>query len=134
MRGYATAGEIEQYRRDGFAVLRDVLDPAEVAAWRATLSQAVARREGRLPEPGTRYAEFFHSEHEYYDRVFTQKINLSKTDEAVRPLVLSPDRGRIAAELSGSPGVRVYLDQALVKEPYGNQRFDNADIGPELGA
>ena len=178
MRGYATAGEIEQYRRDGFAVLRDVLDPAEVKAWRATLSQAVARRRGRLPEPGTRYAEFFHGEHEYYDRVFTQKINLWKTDEAVRPLVLSPGLGRIAAGLSGSAGMRVYLDQALVKEPYGNptafhvdvpfwaftspdaltiwiamddatlqngclgyipgshreQRFDNADIGPELGA
>jgi ectoine hydroxylase-related dioxygenase (phytanoyl-CoA dioxygenase family) len=178
MRGYATAGEIKQYRRDGFVVLPDVLDPAEVTAWRATLSQAVARREGRLPEPGTRYAEFFHSEHAYYDRVFTQKINLWKTDEAVRPLVLSPDLGRIAAGLSGSSGVRVYLDQALVKEPYGNptafhvdvpfwaftsadaltiwialddatlqngclgyipgsqreQRFDNADIGPELGA
>jgi len=88
MRGYATAAEIEQYRRDGFVVLRDVLDPAEVAAWRATLSQAVARREGRLPEPGTRYAEFFHREHAYYDRVFTQKINPWKTDEAaLNPLV-----------------------------------------------
>jgi ectoine hydroxylase-related dioxygenase (phytanoyl-CoA dioxygenase family) len=96
----------------------------------------------------------------------------------VRPLVLSPGLGRIAAELSGCAGLRVYLDQALIKEPYANptafhidvpfwaftsadaltiwiamddataengclcyipgshaeQRFDNADIGPELGA
>jgi phytanoyl-CoA hydroxylase len=178
MRDRATAEEIERYRRDGFVVLRDVLDAGEVARWRATLAAAVSRRDGRLPERGTQYAEFFHTEHEYYDRVFTQKINLWKTDEAVRPLVLSPGLGRIAAELAGAAGVRVYLDQALVKEPYANptafhvdvpfwaftspdaltiwiamddatlqngclgyipgsqreQRFDNADIGPELGA
>ncbi|MGH3150484.1 MAG: phytanoyl-CoA dioxygenase family protein [Streptosporangiaceae bacterium] len=178
MRGHASAEEIEQYRRTGFVILRDVLDPGEVASWRMTLTEAVARRHGRLPEQSARYGEFFHQEHDYYDRVFTQKINLWKSDDTVRPLVLSSDLGRIAAELSGCSGMRVYLDQALVKEPYANptafhidvpfwaftspdaltiwiaiddatpengclcyipgshkeQRFDNADIGPELGA
>lgn len=178
MRGHATAEEIEHYRRDGFAILRDVLGPQEVGFWRAALTGAVARRQGRLPEQSTRYGEFFHTENEYYDQVFTQKINLWKSDGTVRPLVLSPDLGRIATELSGCSGMRIYLDQALVKEPYANptafhidvpfwafsspdaltiwmaiddatvengclcyipgshreQRFDNADIGPELGA
>lgn len=178
MRDHATNEEIEHYRRDGFVILPDVLDAREVASWRTTLSAAVARRQGRLPEQSARYGEFFRTEHEYYDKVFTQKINLWASDSAVRPLVLSPNLGRIAAELSGCGGVRLYLDQALVKEPFANptafhidvpfwaftspdaltiwiamddataengclcyipgshteQRFDNADIGPELGA
>ncbi|HLI36219.1 MAG TPA: phytanoyl-CoA dioxygenase family protein [Streptosporangiaceae bacterium] len=178
MRGHVTDEEIRRYRRDGFAVLRDVLSPGETAFWRGTLTGALERRQGRLPGDPGQYGEFFRTEHEYYNKVFTQKINLWKTDQAVRPLVLSEDLGRMAAQLSGSSGVRVYLDQALVKEPYANptafhidvpfwsftsadaltiwlalddatvqngclcyipgshreQRFDNADIGPELGA
>jgi phytanoyl-CoA hydroxylase len=178
MRGHVTGDEIRLYRRDGFAVLRDVLDPGETAFWRDALTRALERRQGRLPGDPRQYGEFFHTEHEYYNKVFTQKINLWKTDQAVRPLVLSEDLGRMAAQLSGSPGVRVYLDQALVKEPYANptafhidvpfwsftsadaltiwlalddatvqngclcyipgshreKRFDNADIGPEIGA
>lgn len=178
MRDNVTPEEIADYRRDGFVVLRDVLDAREVASWRVTLSEVVARRKSRLPEQSDKYDEFFQSEHEYYDKVFTQKINLWASDPVVRPLVLSPDLGRIAAQLSGCSGVRVYLDQALVKEPYANptafhidvpfwaftspdaltiwiamddatpengclcyipgshleRRFDNADIGPELGA
>jgi ectoine hydroxylase-related dioxygenase (phytanoyl-CoA dioxygenase family) len=182
MRGSATTEEIEGYRKNGFVVLRDVLGADEVARWRDTLAAAVAGRQSRLPQDAASYAGFFHAEHgpehEYYDKVFTQKINLRSSDPAVAPLVLSPDLGRIAAQLSGAEGVRVYLDQALVKEPYANptafhidvpfwaftspdaltiwialddatiengclcyipgshleQRFENADIGPELGA
>lgn len=59
MRGHATAEEIEHYRRDGFAILRDVLGPQEVGFWRAALTGAVARRQGRLPEQSTRYGEVY---------------------------------------------------------------------------
>ncbi len=133
MRGYATEAEIGQYRRDGFTVLPDVLDPAEVAAWRATLSQAVARRPGRLPGPGTRYAEFFHSEHEYYDRVKEPYGN---------PTAFHVDVPFWAFTSPDALTIWIALDDATLQNgclgyipgSQREQRFDNADIGPELGA
>lgn len=114
-----TAEEVESYRRDGFVVLRGLLDDGELAAWREACVAAVsARAERRLPRPGTDYDEFFHHEDDYYNSVFVQRINLWMTDEAVRELVCSAELGRRAAELAGVDGVRIWLDQALVKQPF----------------
>ena len=57
---------------------------------------------------------------EFYDRVFDQLVNLWQTDEAMRNLILDPRIGRMAAELAGVDGVRVWHDQALIKRPYAN--------------
>jgi phytanoyl-CoA hydroxylase len=114
-----TAGEVEAYRRDGFVVLRDFLQPDELAEWRKAAEAAVERRaERRLPRPGTDYDEFFHHEDDYYNSVFDQRINLWMTDEAIAELVCSAELGSRAAELAGVDGVRIWLDQALVKQPY----------------
>ncbi len=178
MRDAATPEEIASYQEHGFVVLPSLLDATELARWRERLHSALERRRTRLPDPGGEYGEFFRSEHEYYDRVFTQRIDLRLDDPAVAELVCSPALGRIAAQLAGAGGVRIYLDQALVKEPYANptgfhvdvpfwsfsspdaltiwvalddataengclcylpgthrtRRYDNADIGPQLGA
>ena len=100
-------------------VLEDFLDPTELSAWREACLAAVAERaEQRLPRPGTAYAEFFHREDAYYNSVFVQRINLWMTNGAVKELVCSPALGRAAAELAGLDGVRIWLDQALVKQPF----------------
>jgi phytanoyl-CoA hydroxylase len=51
--------------------------------------------------------------------VFTQRMNLRRVSTAVKALVEDPSIGRLVADLEGIDAVRIYLDQALVKEPYG---------------
>lgn len=59
-------------------------------------------------------------ERQYYRNVFTQRVNLWKTSNAVEQLVVDPRLGKLAAEISGATGVRLCHDHALVKQPWAN--------------
>lgn len=101
---------VESYRRDGFAVVRGLANPDEVACFRPALVEAArARNHERRPlaERGT------------YGRAFLQTPNLWQHDAAVRRFVFAHRFARVAAELMGVAGVRLYHDQALFKEPHG---------------
>jgi phytanoyl-CoA hydroxylase len=128
MRDSVTQEEIAFYQENGFVVLEGLLDRDEVAEWRRVIEHALTARASRLPLEDTQYDEFFHSVDEYYDRVFTQKINLWMTDAGARELVLDQRLGRVAADLAGVDGVRIWLDQALVKEPYANPTAFHIDV------
>lgn len=56
----------------------------------------------------------------YLDKVFNSRINLWRLNPVVRKYMLNPELARMAAELEGVDGLRVWHDQALIKEPYGN--------------
>ncbi|HSZ43279.1 MAG TPA: phytanoyl-CoA dioxygenase family protein [Trebonia sp.] len=66
------------------------------------------------------------------------------TDTDVRDLVLDRRLGRLAAELAGVDGMRIWLDQALIKEPWSSPTafhvdnpfwsFRRFDVYPELGS
>jgi ectoine hydroxylase-related dioxygenase (phytanoyl-CoA dioxygenase family) len=55
-----------------------------------------------------------------YDQAFLQVMNLWRESELVRELAFSKRLARIAAELLGARGVRMWHDQALYKEPSGS--------------
>lgn len=98
------------FDRDGFAHLRGLLDPDELATYAPLVAEvAGASAQGAVPmeERGT------------YQRAFVQEVNLWQRHVAIRPLAFSPRLARAAAELLGVDGVRMYHDQALVKEPGG---------------
>ncbi len=120
MRHRLTAMEIASYRENGFVVLDGIFDEDEVRRWREALDVALAARRSRLPLHEREYGSFFQDVDDYYDKVFTQKINLWMTSDAVRELVLDERLGAMAAELARVDGVRIWLDQALVKEAYAN--------------
>jgi ectoine hydroxylase-related dioxygenase (phytanoyl-CoA dioxygenase family) len=105
-----TEEQIASYRRDGHLLLRGVCSPEEVAAYREVLTGVVARhtREVRPLE-----------ERDTYGKAFLQIGFLSEKDETARRFVLGRRFGRIAAELMGVDGVRLYHDQALYKEAGG---------------
>ena len=65
---------------------------------------------------------------EFYDKVFDQLVNLWQTDQAMGELILDPRIGRMAAELAGVDGVRVWHDQALIKRPYANPTAFHLDV------
>ena len=113
MNSTLTEPRIAAYRRRGFLVVDDLLDAAELAAWRAAVDAAVAARVAQAGHDGA-------EDEDYYRNVFTQCVNLWKGDAAVRGLILDSPLGRMAAELAGVDSIRLYHDHALYKPPWGN--------------
>ena len=107
-----TEPQITAYRRRGFLVVDDLLDAAELASWSAAVDAAVAER---VPQAGAGAAD-----DDYYRNVFTQCVNLWKSNAAVRRLIVDTSLGRMAAELAGVDSIRLYHDHALYKQPWAN--------------
>ena len=110
-----SAARINSYRKKGFLVLDDFLTNEELATWREMVCQAVAEQT-RDPNAFTNV----NSGTEYYQNVFVQCVNLWKTHDAVKALILNPKLGKLAADLSAVPGVRLYSDHALFKKQWAN--------------
>ncbi|CDM66098.1 phytanoyl-CoA dioxygenase family protein [Pyrinomonas methylaliphatogenes] len=106
-----TSEQIESYRRDGFILLRGVASEEEVAAYRPLIEEAVYEN-ARRKEP---------QKIDDYSEIFIQVTNLWLKSEAVRRFVFARRFAKIAAELMGVSGVRLYHDQALFKPPGGKQ-------------
>ncbi|MEK6649518.1 MAG: phytanoyl-CoA dioxygenase family protein [Bacteroidota bacterium] len=96
------------YQRDGFILLRNVLDPGLVEQYRRAIL-AVVEDVSRSRDKQGRISD--------YSAMFTQVTNVWRHAEAARELVCAPRFARIAADLMGVKGTRLYHDQALIKEP-----------------
>jgi ectoine hydroxylase-related dioxygenase (phytanoyl-CoA dioxygenase family) len=115
MRVDVTPDQIEQYQRDGFIVLHGFLDEVELHDWRTQVDEAV---EQRLASGGDLQNQ--DDPDAYYAQVFTQCLKLADTHAGVRRLMLDPRLGKLAAQLAGVDGIRIWHDQALIKPPFGN--------------
>ena len=107
--------QIAQYQRDGALVVEGFLDADELALWRAHVDEAVAQRQDRKMANSD-----WKSGDSYYDRVFTQRLNLWMDHEGMRQLMLDQRLGKMAADLAGVEGIRIWHDQALIKEAWAN--------------
>jgi ectoine hydroxylase-related dioxygenase (phytanoyl-CoA dioxygenase family) len=101
---------VDQFRRDGHAVVRGLASSAEVEVYRPLIVAAAESRR-REHRPLT--------ERDTYGKAFLQMVNVWTADEAVRSFVLARRFAKVAADLLGVEGVRLYHDQALFKEPGG---------------
>lgn len=115
-----SADQSAEYQKNGHVCLRSVASPEEVRAYRAAILHAVERNNTE-----TRPLE----ERDTYGKAFLQIINLWRGDEAVRRFVLARRFAKIAADLMGVDGVRIYHDQALFKEPGGGRTPWHQDQG-----
>jgi len=117
-----TPAHIDAYRADGFVIIEDFLDAAELETWRSTVDDAVAERNGKRFDDESIMRDEFNDDvkTEFYDKVFDQMVNLWKTHDPMRELILDPRIGEMAAKLASLSGVRVWHDQALIKRPYAN--------------
>jgi phytanoyl-CoA hydroxylase len=121
MKNNLSTEQIAQYQRDGFLVIEDFLTPDELSFWRDALEEAVAIRNGnKLPGRAEVYGKGDDSDKSYYDNVFTQLINLWQDNGKMRWIMLDERLGKMAAELSQADGVRIWHDQALIKQPWAN--------------
>jgi ectoine hydroxylase-related dioxygenase (phytanoyl-CoA dioxygenase family) len=103
---------IDGFQRDGHTVLRTVCSPEEIEAYRPVIHDAAIahNRETRPIE-----------ERDTYGKAFLQVPNLWRRDEGVARFVLAKRFAKIAADLLGVEGVRLYHDQALFKEAGGGR-------------
>lgn len=128
MNASVTPEHIEFYRENGFVIIEDFLSPGEVEHWIQVLDDAIRGRDGRLlpdrPEFGDptegEAAPAPPKQEDYYGKVFQQRVNLWKDSDEVKKLILDPAIGRMATELTGNEGFRVWHDQALYKAPWAN--------------
>ncbi|MCU0454573.1 MAG: phytanoyl-CoA dioxygenase family protein [Bacteroidetes bacterium] len=98
------------FRRDGFILLRNVLDAAAVERYRRPI-MGVVEDVARTRDTQGRISD--------YSAMFTQVTNVWRLAEAAREFVFAERFARVAADLMGVKGVRLYHDQVLVKEPGG---------------
>lgn len=101
---------VAAFERDGFVHLPRVLAPDVVSRYEPEITAKVI-------ELNTMHLPM--EERSTYDKAFLQVGNLWRHSDLVRELVFSRRLAKIAADLLGVEGVRLYHDQALYKEPGG---------------
>jgi len=105
-----TPAQPAQYRRDGHILIPGVASPEEIDYFRPLITglvddSALSRDvQVRLDNTST---------------LFNAVSNVWQKNEAIRDFIFAKRFARIAAELMGVTGVRLYHDQALVKEQGG---------------
>ena len=109
--------QIQQYQNDGFLHVPGFLDPDEVATLKSAVVET-ARSMGKKKVAGEG-VDMVEKE-DFYDKVFTQRLNLWKLNGTVKSFMLNPDLGKMACRLEGIEGIRVWHDQTLIKEPFAN--------------
>jgi ectoine hydroxylase-related dioxygenase (phytanoyl-CoA dioxygenase family) len=102
---------IRRFREDGFIRLPGVLSSDLLADYTPEIN--------RLVDEYNRLKDVPLEERSLYDQAFIQVHNLWTRSERVRELACCKRLARIAAELMGTRGVRMWHDQALFKEPSG---------------
>lgn len=116
-----TQEQIDFYQENGYIIIEDFLKPEELAIWRRHVDDAVAQRDGRVTAGGPRSADRVKDEESrHYDKVFVQRMNLWTDHAGMRELMFDPRLGKMASELAGVDGMRIWHDQALIKQPWAN--------------
>lgn len=110
---------IEQFRRDGFVVVPDLITADELDKFGAAVDRAVQDRKRNDHRALT--------EKSPYEQSFMQCINLWEDHPDVLPLTFHRRIAEAAALLIGVPALRLWHDQALYKEPGGRYTEPHQD-------
>ena len=110
---------VEDFRRDGFVVVPDLLSADELVRFGAAVDEGVARR--------SRHDTRTLAEKSLYEQSFTQCQNLWEDCPEVRPLTFHPAIAETAARLLGVEAIRIWHDQALYKEAGGRETDPHQD-------
>ncbi len=102
--------QIGFYRENGYVRLKNVFSREVLEYYQRAISSKVA-------ELNTQQVPM--EKRGVYEKAFLQIMNLWTKSDVVKEFVSGKRLGRIAAELMGCKGVRLYHDQALYKEPGG---------------
>ena len=101
----------KRFNEDGFIVVRDVFKPSEIEFYREVVQEAIKERK----QLDLRQLE----DKSKYEQSFTQCQNLWEDYPEIRKLTFDQRICKIAAELLDVKAIRIWHDQALVKEAGG---------------
>ena len=122
MKSSLSASQIHNYKENGYLYYSNLLSNDEVKELKGAVLNAI--NELAQTQPKSRIAgegaELVDKKDEYYDRVFLQRINLWKINQTIKKYMLSEKIGKMITKLEGTEGFRVWHDQTLIKEAYGN--------------
>ncbi len=105
-----TQQQIDFYHENGYLKLKHVLSPDLIEQYRRIIHERVADlSRDALPI----------DQRDTYGKAFLQIMNLWTKSPEVKEFVFGKRLARIAADLIGATGVRIYHDQALYKEAGG---------------
>lgn len=105
-----SAEQINFFKENGFVKLKNVLSPEAITYLNETISNEVQRLNTQ---------QLALEDRDTYGKAFLQIMNIWTKSEPVKEIVFSKRLAKIAADLLGVDGVRLYHDQALYKEPGG---------------
>jgi len=115
--------QIDFYKENGYIIIEDFLNAEELEIWREAVAEAVTQRNGqKMPGKAVKIGEEdgINKDADYYNNVFDQLLNLWQTNDKVKQLMLDERIGKMAADLAGVDGIRIWHDQALIKKPWAN--------------
>jgi ectoine hydroxylase-related dioxygenase (phytanoyl-CoA dioxygenase family) len=105
-----TPEQINFYAENGYVKLKDVFSSELLEHFGSVISERVAELSANAVPMEQRNT---------YGKAFLQIMNLWTQSEGVREFVFGKRLARIAVELMGTIGVRIYHDQALYKDAGG---------------
>ena len=106
-----TPAQAAQYQKDGHIFLRTVASHEEIAHYRPLIT-------GLVDEIAR--TRDMHVQLDDLSTLYTEVSNVWRRSESIRRFVFAKRFARIAAELMGVKAVRLYHDQALIKDPGGS--------------
>jgi ectoine hydroxylase-related dioxygenase (phytanoyl-CoA dioxygenase family) len=114
--------QIASYQENGFVAHRQFLSPEEVAELKQAVLASVSEMNRTLGKKKVAGGDtdIEDDDQSHYSKVFTQRLNLWRINPTVKRYMLNPELGRMLCQLEGVNGFRVWHDQTLIKEPYGN--------------
>lgn len=123
MQLFITAEQNSFYQINGYLLISNFLDESELEVWRTTVDSAVEKQRGEALKG---YPAGDKPDH--YDNVFLQQMLLSRISEEMRNLIHDATLAKIAADLASVPGIQLWHDQALIKEPFANPTAFHRDV------
>ena len=98
------------FKQNGHCVVRNLASHDEITTYKNAIDEATMER---------RWDKRPIEERDTYGKAFIQSAALCNHSDKVKEFVFAQRFARVAAELLGVDGVRLYHDQALYKEPGG---------------
>lgn len=112
-----TEPQISEYQDNGFINIKEFLSAEEVAELKTAVVQTVDQMGKKKVAAGGADME---EDDDYFARTLTQRLNLWRLSDTVKSYMLNEKLGHMLCQLAGVDSMRVWHDQALIKEPFGN--------------
>ena len=121
-------------RNAGSVTFDNFLDEEQLQYWRRAVTHAVSKRDNSHRFPNKGQEDTTNVDFSYYLNVFIQRVNLYQNDEHMHTIFQGTKSilGKVAADLQGVDAMRLWHEQALIKQPFANATAWHVDVPCKL--